>query len=171
VAVVGGRVVAGAVQKWSDQPLTIHYQPPIATTTTRRYGVVPGVVLLAFKHITALGLDRGEEALSANALLGGDCCHRGSLLGALLGAAGVRFSAGHEQGLVGAGELEAQIEHFAHLAVAVGAAGAAAVALAARGEAVGLPPPGAAAEVRERELALRCPPRPSDAPADRATPA
>ena len=55
---------------------------------------MPGVILLAFKHIRECGLSKAERALSDNALLGGDCCHRGSLLGALLGAAGVRFGTG-----------------------------------------------------------------------------
>lgn len=43
-----------------------------------------GVLVLAYKY-----LGRTSEALIANANLGGDNCHRGSLLGAILGAAGV----------------------------------------------------------------------------------
>ena len=52
------------------------------------------MLLLAYKHIREHGLQEAELALSANALLGGDCVHRGSLLGALLGAAGVSFGSG-----------------------------------------------------------------------------
>jgi ADP-ribosylglycohydrolase len=45
---------------------------------------VSGVLLLAYKYF-------GEgigEALIVNANIGGDSCHRGALLGAVLGAAG-----------------------------------------------------------------------------------
>jgi len=49
---------------------------------------VAGVLLLAYKYFSH-GID---EALIVNANLGGDNCHRGALLGAILGAAGLSLS-------------------------------------------------------------------------------
>jgi ADP-ribosylglycohydrolase len=43
---------------------------------------VPATLYLAWKYA-----DRPEEGLVANTMAGGDNCHRGAVLGALLGAA------------------------------------------------------------------------------------
>ena len=52
------------------------------------------MLLLAYKYADDLG-----EAITVNANLGGDNCHRGSLLGALLGAAGCELPAALREGL------------------------------------------------------------------------
>ena len=52
------------------------------------------MLLLAYKYADDLG-----EAITVNANLGGDNCHRGSLLGALLGAAGCELPAELREGL------------------------------------------------------------------------
>lgn len=52
------------------------------------------MLLLAYKYADDLG-----EALIVNANLGGDNCHRGALLGALLGAAGQELPPALKDGL------------------------------------------------------------------------
>ena len=54
------------------------------------------MLLLAFKYA-----DDISEAIIVNANVGGDSCHRGALLGAVLGAAGCELSADLRDGLYG----------------------------------------------------------------------
>jgi len=69
----------------------------------------PSVLYLAARYA-----DDFEEALVANANVGGDNCHRGAVLGSLLGAAlGVEaIPKRWIEGLRGRGELETEIETF-----------------------------------------------------------
>lgn len=73
---------------------------------------MPGVLFLAFKYAKD-----PAQALAVNAELSGDNCHRGSLLGALLGAAsGTEFLAvDFEQRLHRSDVVSAELDNFADL--------------------------------------------------------
>lgn len=81
------------------------------------------MLLLAYKHVDDLG-----EAIIINANLGGDNCHRGALLGALLGAAGRALPARLRDGLHPSASIPAATEGFLQVVADKGRPAAAAAA-------------------------------------------
>lgn len=76
-----------------------------------------GVLLLAYKYFD----DGVGEAIIVNANLGGDSCHRGALLGALLGAAGLSLPSELRDGLHNAQSTARATEAYLGVLNAAGA--------------------------------------------------
>lgn len=118
-AVIDGVTMAEALARHASQWLPPKaalewFRQPDSDVVGRRFSTAcyiresfPAALYLALKYA-----DDPEAGLIANTNLGGDNCHRGAVLGALLGAASGTggFPARWRSGLAAAGELEAYFE-------------------------------------------------------------
>jgi ADP-ribosyl-[dinitrogen reductase] hydrolase len=101
------------LQQWVDGAKSDQDATKRLTTACPVEHGLPLLLILGARHNFSF-----REALIANANLGGDCVHRGALLGFLLGAASDEIPDDLKRGLVSYERLQREIEALARTAVA-----------------------------------------------------